>query len=1161
METSCTEEAGRTSTPSVVCRHLEGGDPLQQEENGAADCLSERSDASAAAQEQQQQQAPPGKLKKTAFKLFGGKRSICTLPSFFGGKTKGQGKGASKKGLSKSKTHDGISDVACEDGRGGHLEGPLNGGTNSHPCQLPSSQSAHTAIDASFRFDFSRRESSPPGSTEGFEKKSNGDKSLSLPRPKKGLKGLFNSIRRHRKNKTAEPEKAGPHEWVGEVRDGEQTSKTRGTGAEPQRASEVESSRGDPLSAACTGNLVGNCCLSSSLREATESEWLVAEKCSLEGNGAVAPVSKDCVLDMKSEVEAIVCAEPGYSSLPDVLHSDYIENDPPSEHSGDQLSLMFGDVTSLKSFDSLTGCGDIIAEPDIESIAESTISVERSRDAAKRSSCLVTYQGGGEEMAMPEEIEEYLHQMWEGTTEVDSSYEASLPHLMNSHEPQGVNSKLEAHGLCMEGAHPYTGGVVDDVELLTPQSDQQESAPNSDEGYYDSTTPGPEDEAGDGLGEGKKDRLPRDSYSGDALYEFYEPDDTLMSPSQGDESLFEGKASHPDIFSCFLDFTLPAEKNLMQLAGQKNRVMETEEERLAAIQKQLLYWELQREPVLKRLDVPSKDKCAREKQYIECKTRAANLIGKNQSCLGSEQVGPQASNRSVNSGVSLSRLENSEWRDFQGTLYPEKFCNGQKAQGSCLIELMKNNSVFDSDLDHTVFGGLVHSGLAPAKTVTYPSYRTHDHDGCLQNENHSGVENSPREPQTESECEPEHAVNFSQALVEFTSSGTLFSSLSESLGSSDSGSSFTQNLPVLPTMVTFDIVDVEQEGEGECEQHLEMNTDEDIAASFEAFDDSYVQKESFAECDERMFPGYPHSSFQSCNWGVASLPRHLRLHGLSPSMPAPLSVNRRSRSLDTESLEFELADLQLSKNGLKPCQLWSKRDSSKKDFDGSLLSRSKESTPPSPSDGREADGVLAWPALQCVQYNAECSSGAVTEWGCAPAVVESNWDTSEQSEVDSPFVSLARSNALETLDRRPQDMEPNNPMLQSPRHMVRPSSLPLQIDTRQSQVVSSSYRYHGENMAKKLALVLPLGEKGTDLPQSFSFTQSPEKPAKCKPVGVTQGIPQLHDDNAETLKLPACFAEHYGSPSADLLKGRASHGNPLPISCFLLLHLAGKVEE
>ncbi|KFQ36427.1 APC membrane recruitment protein 1, partial [Mesitornis unicolor] len=351
------------------------------------------------AAELQQPQPPPGKLKKTAFKLFGGKRSICTLPSFFGGRSKGQGKAASKKGLSKCKTHDGLSSAADDKGGGVQLESPSEGSRDPHP--LPSSQSALLVVDSSAKFDFGRRDSSPPGSIEGCEKKPNGDKS-SFPRHKKGLKGFFNSIRRHRKSKAAECEKTELPEWTGAP---EEAGKAPSVGAESRGAAE----------------------------------------------------------------------------------------------------LILGDAASLKSFDSLTGCGDDIAEPDI---AESSISVERSRDAAKRSSCLVTYQGGGEEMAIPEEAEEYLHQFWNGTTTGDGGYGAQVS-----------SSSLETHA-SHEEAHPYVGDTMDGVDLLTPQSDQQESAPNSDEGYYDSTTPGPEDEGREGLGEIKKDHLPRDSYSGDALYEF-----------------------------------------------------------------------------------------------------------------------------------------------------------------------------------------------------------------------------------------------------------------------------------------------------------------------------------------------------------------------------------------------------------------------------------------------------------------------------------------------------------------------------------------------------------------------------------------------------------------------------------------------------------------
>uniref|UniRef100_A0A8C3Y9D0 APC membrane recruitment protein 1 n=1 Tax=Catharus ustulatus TaxID=91951 RepID=A0A8C3Y9D0_CATUS len=406
----------------------DGGDQRRQE---GGDAPPDSANGSVMAAEPQQ--PPPGKLRKTAFKLFGGKRSICTLPSFFGGR--------GKKGLSKCKTHDGLSSAACDKGGGARPDSPSESSRDGQHGALPSSRSAQLPTDTSTRGDGGQQDSSPPGSMEGCDKKPSGEKS-SFPRPKKGLKGFFNSIRRHRKSKAAESEKAELPEWSGDT---EEAGNAPAVGAESQGA--VEAPR--------------------------VTRW-------------------PCL--------------------------------------------------GTRTFDSLTGCGDDIAEPDI---AESSISVERSRDAAKRSSCLVTYQGGGEEMAIPEEAEDYLHQVWDSSVPGDSSYGAQVS-----------SSSLETHASHEADAHPYMGDAMDGVDLLTPQSDQQESAPNSDEGYYDSTTPGPDDEAGEEL---KKDRLPRDSYSGDALYEF----DALMSPSHGEESLFDGKVPRQGIFSYFMDFCLPAEKSLI----------------------------------------------------------------------------------------------------------------------------------------------------------------------------------------------------------------------------------------------------------------------------------------------------------------------------------------------------------------------------------------------------------------------------------------------------------------------------------------------------------------------------------------------------------------------------------------------------------------------
>ncbi|XP_060612441.2 APC membrane recruitment protein 1 [Anolis sagrei] len=1010
---------------------VEDASRAPQEENGAADRLSERSDPSFATAEPSR---PQGKLKKTAFKLFGGKRSICTLPSFFGGKNKGQGKASSKKGLSKSKTHDGLSDIGYEDS--GPLKGPSNVGESFPSPQLPSSQSALLATEANLRVNFIRPSASLSGSSEGFEKKPAGEKSLFLPRPKKGLRGFFNSIRRHRKNKATEPEKTELQEW----RSCDVVIET-GVKAVEQKSVKTHEDKED-------SGRASPCDVSPSINEPQEKE----QPPEIVGDAVSGgEVSRDVDLD----TDGVFCTTTTYRDLPDTLEMEYPDRSPPRVPSGEQLNLLFGDVTSLKSFDSFTGCGDIIAEPDIDSIAGSCASAERSRDAGKRGSCLVTYQGGGEEMALPDGIEEYLQQVWEGAVKAGEAYETHL-------------EKCEHRGT--DGAKQEARLYVEGVDLLTPHSDQQESAPNSDEGYYDSTTPGPEDEAGEGLEEVKKDRLPRDSYSGDALYEFYEPDDTLLSPSHGGESWFDPKASPPDIVSHFFDFGLRDQKDLVEVMGQKREVMETEEERMAAIQKQLLFWELQREPALKHLEVLRNTQFPREKQHGECNPKLGGLLGESQSCLSCEEASQHVAAEGLSAGKAA---ESRDHKDLQ-----EMLCLEKRYSPNRLMQFMGNDSALDAEVERMVLESRGLSDLALEKPVAYPFFQD---DGCCDSppsEQSSRADADRREAlEPDGCCEMEQAVNFSQALVEFTSSGTLFSSLSESLGSSDSGSAFTQNLPALPTMVTFDIVDVEQDGEGECEQHLERNTGEELSASFEAFEDRcYVPKESFAECDERMFTG----SFQSCSWGIASLPRRLRLQELCPPAPEPLSLCRRSRSLDTESLEFELASLQLSKNGFKPCELWSQWSSCRKDPASPDVGQA--SAPCSPAGKGGDGGTLSWPGLQNVPSGEVFPSQGAKLWGreLNAQALRSVWGALEEPGLVQSSVGKPRTDGDMAFP------------------MPRPSDLPLQT-LQGPQVGCASQRPSASgSTARKLAWVLPLGER----PPNFDFVPSPEKPAAYRPMDV-----------------------------------------------------------
>lgn len=125
-----------------------------------------------------QPQSPPSvKIRKSTFKFFGGRKGICVLPNFFSGRGRSQRKGSSKTGVTKSQTYDGVSRGCWEDlgkSSGEVASGDFEFCTSSEPQK--SSQEDH-------------------------------GKSQSLPRQRRGLRSLFSSIRRHRKNKNVELEK------------------------------------------------------------------------------------------------------------------------------------------------------------------------------------------------------------------------------------------------------------------------------------------------------------------------------------------------------------------------------------------------------------------------------------------------------------------------------------------------------------------------------------------------------------------------------------------------------------------------------------------------------------------------------------------------------------------------------------------------------------------------------------------------------------------------------------------------------------------------------------------------------------------------------------------------------------------------------------------
>ncbi|XP_008053053.1 APC membrane recruitment protein 1 [Carlito syrichta] len=1060
----------------------------------------------------------PGRLKKTAMKLFGGKRGICTLPSFFGGgRSKGSWKGSSKKGLSKSKTHDGLSEAVCgpedvvSEGTGFSLPLPES------PCQFPSSHSAHGALETG-----SRCKTSVCGATE----KAGTEKVSSMPKPKKGLKGFFSSIRRNRKSKVTGPEqsesgvkgleeiRARPHEHVNSAPQmlySEETFQApRKENAKPQDVPGPKISPSPEPSPPASEKVA---CKDSDTPTEAYASVLAQPKPAPDANGPEEPHSPETG-------EKVVTGEVN----------------PPSGPGGDQLSLLFGDVTSLKSFDSLTGCGDIIAEQDMDSMTDSMASggQRANRDGTKRSSCLVTYQGGGEEMALPddeeEEEEEEEVELEEEEEEVKEEEEEDddLEYLWASAQmyPR-PNLNLGYHPITSPGHHSYM--LLDPVqsypglasgELLTPQSDQQESAPNSDEGYYDSTTPGFEDDSGDALGLVRRDCLPRDSYSGDALYEFYEPDDSLENSPPGDDCLYDLHGHSSEMFDPFLNFEPFS-------SSRPPGAMETEEERLVTIQKQLLYWELRREQ-LEVQKARAREAHAREAYVREAHTREAHaretrtretqpqdarskeihlqeaqtwqekpVLEYQMRPLGPSVMGlvagasgaSQTSHRKTASAFPATASSEPDWRDFRPLEKRFEGTCSKKDQSTCLMHLFQSDAMFEPDMQEANFGG------SPRRA--YPTY------------------SPPEEPEEEEvEKEGNATVSFSQALVEFTSNGNLFSSMS---CSSDSDSSFTQNLPELPPMVTFDIADVERDGEGKCEENPEFHNDEDLAASLEAFELGYYHKHAFNNYRSRFYQGLP--------WGVSSLPRYLGLPGMhSRPPPATMALNRRSRSLDTaETLELELSNSHLAQGYLESDELQAQQEDSDEDNEEEEEGEWSRDSPLSLYT--EPPGAYDWSSW------ASCPLPV----GPGPAWISLSQldEASSQSlygQAACCIPPVAMSVSLSVPGPEPKAPGESGPQLARPSHLPLPMGPCYSLQSQASQSVRAPPR----------DVLLPVSKRGCSS-SSVGFDPSPL--LQAKPVGITHGIPQLPRVRPEP---PQPQPTHCGPSTLDLSKERAEQGATLP---------------
>ncbi|XP_070265561.1 APC membrane recruitment protein 2 isoform X2 [Myotis yumanensis] len=446
METSERGRGGRAvsarggGAAAGVCRRKEeaGAGTLAADMDLPCDCA-----AGTPASEQ-----PSGKINKAAFKLFKKRKSGGTMPSIFGVKNKGDGKGAGPPGMVRSRTHDGLAEVVVLEG--GRKEEPRGGGDGGggggdrgggRPDPGPpraagpgvgSLASSSVAKSHSFFSLLKKNGRSEPGRGDA------GDAGKAGGKQKRGLRGLFSSVRWHRKDKRC--------------KEGERGARS-----------------GGPAGLALPGSLTA---------------------------------SLECVTE-EAPRPAFTPENPSRDAPPDPA-----------------------------------GCGDIIADQEDEAgpSCDKHAPGTGKPGVSKKNPSVVAYQGGGEEMASPDGVDDtYLQEFWDMLSQTEDQGQGP---------PEGVakaTAALDAKGAPETSKDTRGVEVAKDVSSVKRrrlnripiesqpkeepkhlQKEQQEGVPNSDEGYWDSTTPGPEE---DGTGSGKKAGISRDSYSGDALYDLYaDPD-------------------------------------------------------------------------------------------------------------------------------------------------------------------------------------------------------------------------------------------------------------------------------------------------------------------------------------------------------------------------------------------------------------------------------------------------------------------------------------------------------------------------------------------------------------------------------------------------------------------------------------------------------------
>ncbi|KAK9402406.1 APC membrane recruitment protein 2 [Crotalus adamanteus] len=454
---------------------------------------------------------PSGKLNKTAFKLFKRRKSGGAMPSIFGvrsgGKSKsgegGGGGGGQGTGMVRSKTHDGLAEVLeVESGRN---EGPETGRSD----RVAGSGAAPVAAKEAASSCSSSAAAAAVGKSHSFfsllRKNGRSDEGGKGERPKVrgGLKGLFSSMRWPRREKPG-----------GGVKDDD-----AGEGSEGQASPSILN----------TGSLTASLeCIKEEVPPGASTDPIRTPLVTKDGEQPMSPLATEVMLTTDLAPQLAPCGSGG-EELPRILTQEKEVHPESTSSDGQEIE------DSAK-----TGCGDIIAdqEDDVGSGGGSGGGGnERSAPGigkagpSKKPASVVTYQGGGEEMASPEQVgDPCTQEFWDLLSHTEEKPQGTAGRMESPETSKGDKIVRRVQDGSANGKQIGLSQIPvhhQKEDQKNREKEQQEAIPSSDEGYWDSTTPGPEEDNTNSI---QKEVIPRDSCSGDALYDLYtDPDENTAT--------------------------------------------------------------------------------------------------------------------------------------------------------------------------------------------------------------------------------------------------------------------------------------------------------------------------------------------------------------------------------------------------------------------------------------------------------------------------------------------------------------------------------------------------------------------------------------------------------------------------------------------------------